>query len=94
MRVRLSRKAQGDVRRHIDWLVERSPNAAEKTGRAIFDALGLLAEYPFSGVSIGQNQRETTVRLGHYGFVLRYEIRPDQILVLRLFHGAEDRRRR
>ena len=91
MRVRLTRRANLDIRRQIDWLAERSPRSAAKAARAIFDAVGRLGHHPLSGRSIDSGGRETKMRFGRFGFIVRYEVRPGEVVVVHVFHGAQDR---
>ena len=91
MKVRLSRAAEADLKIQIDWLVERSPAAAEKAGQRLFDAIGLLAEFPRLGLAADGRIREKHVRFGRDGFVIRYQIRPGEIFVRRIYHSMQDR---
>lgn len=91
MRVRLTRQAHLDIRSQIDWLTERSPRSAEKAARAIFDAVGRLQSHPFSGRATANGEREAQVRFGQFGFVVRYEARRNEVIVVRVLHGAQDR---
>ncbi|MDO9587600.1 MAG: type II toxin-antitoxin system RelE/ParE family toxin [Brevundimonas sp.] len=91
MRVRLTSRANLDIRQQIDWLIERSPRSAEKAANAIFDAIGRLQSHPLSGRMIASGERETLVRFGQFGFVVRYEARRREVIVVRILHGAQDR---
>ncbi|WP_298747673.1 type II toxin-antitoxin system RelE/ParE family toxin [uncultured Brevundimonas sp.] len=91
MRVRLTSRANLDIRLQIDWLTERSPRSAERAARAIFDTIGRLKSYPLSGRVIASGEREAQVRFGQSGFVVRYEARRNEVVVVRIFHGAQDR---
>ncbi|MGV9005442.1 MAG: type II toxin-antitoxin system RelE/ParE family toxin [Brevundimonas sp.] len=91
MKVRLTRRANLDLRRQIDWLTDRSQRSAHKAIRAIFDAIGRLKSHPLSGRVIAGSERETQVRFGQSGFVVRYEVRQDEVVIIRVFHGAQNR---
>lgn len=91
MKVRLSRQAILDMRRQIDWLAERSPRSAASAARAIFALVGRLGRHPHSGQAIGSGEREARVRFGQFGFIIRYEVRRDEVVVVHVFHGAQDR---
>lgn len=91
MRVRLTSRANLDIRLQIDWLIERSPRSAEKAAHALFDAIHRLQGHPLSGQMIASGERETQVRFGQFGFVVRYEARRSEVIVVRVFHGAQDR---
>ena len=91
MRVRLTRRAQADLRAQIDWLTERSPAAAEKATARIFNALSLLADFPRSGHPTQDGVRDKPVKFGKFGFVIRYELLPTEVLVTAILHGRQDR---
>ena len=91
MKVRLTSRANLDLRLQIDWLTDRSPRSARKAVRAIFDAIGRLKSHPLSGRAIAGGERETQVRFGRSGFVVRYEVRQNEIVIIRVFHGAQNR---
>ncbi len=51
-----------------------------------------LREFPERGRRATQaNCREFTVRFGRDGYVVQYLVQPDVVIVLRIFHGLEDR---
>jgi plasmid stabilization system protein ParE len=91
LRVRLTRRANLDIRHQIDWLTARSPRSAGNAARAIFDAIGRLQSHPRSGHVVASGEREAQVRFGRFGFVLRYEARRNEVVVVRVFHGAQSR---
>ena len=91
MKVRLTSRANLDLRLQIDWLTDRSPRSARKAIRAIFDAISRLKSHPLSGRVIAGGERETQVRFGLFGFVVRYEVRRDEVVIVRVFHRAQDR---
>jgi len=91
LKVRLTSRANLDLRLQIDWLTDRSPRSARKAVRAIFDAIGRLKSHPRSGRAIAGGERETQVRFGQSGFVVRYQVRPNEIVITRVFHGAQNR---
>jgi plasmid stabilization system protein ParE len=35
--------------------------------------------------------RELAIRFGHYGYVVRYAVVGDRVIVARIFHGLEQR---
>lgn len=79
------------MRAQIDWLFDRSPTAAERAALNLFDAIDLLADFPRMGVTADGVIREKHVRFGRDGFVIRYRPESDAIVVLRIFHGRQDR---
>ena len=94
MKVRLTRRASLDIRGQIDWLAERSPGSARKAAGAIFDAIDRLKRHPLSGHLLISGEREVQVRFGQFGFVIRYQARRSDVVVVRVFHGAQNRQPR
>lgn len=91
MILRLSRQAQRDLEAQIDWLAEHSPKAARKALARILSVLDLLQDHPHLGVQTAQGWREKAVDFGRDGYVICYVVRAEDIFVLRVFHGRQDR---
>ena len=90
--VLVSQRAANDVSRLEDWLIERNPSAAIKVGRLLREAFSSLAELPERTAVIDAAQhRELVLRFGRGGYVIRYVIRPDAVVVTRVWHSLEDR---
>jgi plasmid stabilization system protein ParE len=91
MRVVLSRKANLDLLDQTEWLSEQSPAAARDLRARIEDALRLLAQFPHSGIDVGEGEREWIIRIGQSGLVAVYRIEADRVIIGRLFHTSQDR---
>lgn len=90
--IRLSRRAYGDLRRLRHWLEERNSDAADRAAAAILMALRRLEAFPFMGRELcGTRFRELSIRFGKRGYIARYAVDADQILVTRIWHGRERR---
>lgn len=87
MRVAFSREAVRDIASQRDWLEQRSPGAAAALDRNF----ALLMEHPLIAPAVSGVYRERFVDFGHFGLVIRYEVRTEVIRVVRVFHGAQDR---
>ena len=90
-RVVVNRRAEADIAHLIDWFAERSPPAAHNAVERIFGSIRGLAEFPESGPRVSRNIRELVVRFGRDGYVVRYRVDGDQVLVTRVFHGRQKR---
>jgi plasmid stabilization system protein ParE len=55
------------------------------------DAFAILAEFPGVGVAVRGGYRQHAVRFGKYGFVVRYRVTDDAILITRIWHGLQNR---
>ena len=85
--------AQDDVERLYNFIYPHSPDAAEKATRAILAAANRLLEFPEIG-RIRQSAkefREWYVQFGANGYIIRYRIMDKDIVILRVWNGAEDR---
>jgi len=93
MNLRWTSKALSDVARVRDFLRPVNPHAARRAVLQLFNDLELVARNPRIGeaVEVVQfNGREVRrVFIGDYE--LRYEVRPLEIIVLRVWHVREDR---
>lgn len=87
-------EAQQDVGRLFDFLVEVDPTAAERAIRLIQGGANRLQEHPEIGRPMGDDsgRRELFLTFGAGAYVLRYQIEGDAIVVIRVWHGREERR--
>ncbi len=90
LRLRLLRQADADLDALLGWLDSQNSAAAREAAHAIWVAIDQLLAFPLSAPKIG-DFREKTVRFGRDGFMIRYEIVDDLVLVRRIFHGRQDR---
>lgn len=91
MNIIWSAEAWADVGRIYAFLAEHDLDAADQTFGRLLNAPSQLLDFPRRGSrlnSVGEIEiRE--LRLGSY--IVRYGLRRDDVLVLRFFHGREDR---
>jgi plasmid stabilization system protein ParE len=66
------------------------PAAAQRLGRRLIELANSLAEFPHRGRDAGNGRREMTVVRP---YVLRYRVEGDDVLILRIRHGARDEMR-
>jgi plasmid stabilization system protein ParE len=90
-RVVIEPVALRDIEAQIDYLTERAPGAAEKAFDRLFGTIRALGEFPEIGPRVEHDHREMVVRFGHYGFIVRYRIAEDAVVIRRVFHGAQSR---
>lgn len=91
MKVRFTARAQAELLAQTDWLTERSPEAARRASRAIREKLSRLADFPLAAPAIDAVHRDAAVRFGRDGFFVRYRIVGEVLVVVRVFHGRQDR---
>jgi toxin ParE1/3/4 len=91
LKLSFSERARSHLIAIHTYIDERSPQAAKQIGARIRDAAELLRYFPEAGrQGRSSDTREWVVQGSPY--VIVYEIRqPDEIMVLGVFHGAQDR---
>jgi len=90
--VELSPGAVRDLVRLEAFLLMKSERAALAAAAAITAAVTSLAEFSDRGhPSKVAGRRELIVRYGRDGYVIRYRVTPERVLVARIFHGRERR---
>jgi plasmid stabilization system protein ParE len=90
--VRLVGSARDDVARLVAFLAERNPRAASEAAMAISHALLSLNEFAERGhPARREGFRELVVRYGRDGYVIRYRVLDQSVIVLRVYHGKQDR---
>ena len=87
-------EARADVQRLFDFLVEASPSNAAAALRIIRGGAARLLEHPRIGRRMDDEteRRELILPFGAGVYVLRYRIEGETIVILRVWHGREDRR--
>lgn len=90
--VRLSRRAYGDFLRLQQWLEGKDPTAAERAASAILAAIKRLESFPFMAPELpGTHFRELSIRFGRRGYIARYAVDEDRVLITRIWHSREQR---
>ena len=91
MRIVWSSAGWADIDRLHAFLAERDLDAADAVFDRLSSAPSALLEFPRRGTRVSRyDPREIReFRIGHY--LLRYELREEEIAVLRFFHAREDR---
>lgn len=90
-KVVVSPRADRDVDRLEDWLADKNPAAAAKIWPAMKAAFLSLADMPHRTRGLGEDTRELLVNFGRYGYVIRYQVTGQSVVVTRVFHGLEMR---
>lgn len=91
-RVELHAAADRDLDRLAAFLVPMSERAARTRSRKIREKLRALADAPFVGRQGPEpSMRELVMRFGKSTYVARYRVTDEAIIILRIWHGLEDR---
>jgi plasmid stabilization system protein ParE len=84
--------ARRDLIRLREFIEPHNPAAARRAAAILRKAANLLQEQPGIGRRIeGREDRELSVPFGQRGYLLRYRLHEDTIVILRIWHGLEDR---
>lgn len=87
-------RALEDIARLYDFLFEKNEEAATKAAQVILRGSSLLEESPRLGrpMADGTGRRELFIPFGAGFYVLRYFFTNDIVIVVRVWHGREDRK--
>ncbi len=98
MKLVFTRSAHQDLVRLRRFIAEHDPDAAARAAKRIKIVAQLLADQPLVGRPIytptGETRndiRELPLTFGSGGYILRYQVLPKQVRVLRIWHTREDR---
>jgi plasmid stabilization system protein ParE len=82
-----------DIERHYSFLEPIDSDIAKKAVQAILKAGESLKENPRRGSVVLQAKglRKLIVTFGKYGFVIHYVFVETEVLILRIYHGRENR---
>jgi plasmid stabilization system protein ParE len=90
--VEFSRRATADLIRLRAWLADKDADAADHAVQAIIDRIDRLERFPRLAPRVkGSELRDLQLRFGAYGYVARYGIVGDRVIISRIFHGREER---
>lgn len=86
-------EAEDDLHRLYDFIEPHSPKAAKRAVIALIAAAETLPDFPEKGApwSPDIRFRELFVPFGARGYVLRYRLFGDSIIIVRAWHTREER---
>jgi toxin ParE1/3/4 len=88
MRVRWTSDAADDLERICDYIAEDRPESARRVAQSVVERIGTLETFPRLGRS-GRVHGTREIAFPPLPFVAVYEVREDQIVILRILHGAQ-----
>ena len=85
--------ARDDIERLFGFLLEVNPPAADRVVRLIQSCARRLADHPEIGRPMDDDgeRRELYMSFGASAYVLRYRIEGQTIVIIRVWHGRENR---
>jgi toxin ParE1/3/4 len=87
-------RALKDIDRLYNFLFEKNEDAAAKAAQVILRGSSLLEESPRLGrpMADGTQRRELFIPFGAGFYVLRYFLANEVVVIVRVWHGREDRK--
>jgi plasmid stabilization system protein ParE len=91
--VNWSGAARADLDLQYQFLLEIDPEIATRAVRAIVESGGSLVQTPKRGTPIADTPglRKLFVSFGKYGYIIHYVILEEEVLILRVYHGRQNR---
>lgn len=84
--------ARRDLLRLREFIEPHNPDAARRSSEKIRKAAKMILKNPAIGIRIeGREDREYFSPFGKGGYILRYQIIGQTIVILKIWHGREDR---
>lgn len=87
MRVRWTMDAADDLERICDYIAESRPESARRVAQSVVERIGTLETFPHLGRP-GRVRGTREIAFPPLPFVAIYEVREEEIVVLRILHGA------
>jgi plasmid stabilization system protein ParE len=76
-----------------EFIEPHNPEAARSAAQALKKAAGLIVRYPGIGKRLeGRQDRELVVPFGQRGYIIRYRLDEDAVVILKIWHGLEARK--
>lgn len=89
MILQFTRSAQNDLERLRDFIAQNNPSAARRISQRLKNAITRLLDHPEMGVVV--EEVEEARDLVHGDYIVRYTLLENTVMILRIWHGKEDR---
>ncbi len=84
--------ARDDIARLRRFIEPDNPEAARRVAERLKKVTNLLLAYPGAGKRLeGRLDRELLVPFGKHGYIIRYRLDGETIVILRVWHALEDK---
>ncbi|MGZ8096642.1 MAG: type II toxin-antitoxin system RelE/ParE family toxin [Methylosarcina sp.] len=84
--------AREDLIRLRQFIEPHSREAARRAAQSLKKAASLITQHPGMGMRLeGRQDRELFVPFGRCGYVMRYRLDENAIVILKIWHGKEER---
>jgi len=89
-----STAARADLIRLRQFIEPYNPEAARNAAQTLKNAANLILQHSGIGKRLeGRQDRELFIPFGRRGYIIRYRIEENAIIVQKIWHGLEDRTR-
>ncbi len=88
MRVRWTTDAADHPERICDYIAESRPDSARRVAQSVVERIGTLKTFPHLGRP-GRVQGTREIPFPPLPLVAVYEVREEQVVVLRILHGVQ-----
>jgi toxin ParE1/3/4 len=88
MRVCWTTDAADDLERICDYIAEGRPESARRVAQSVVERIGTLTTFPRLGRS-GRVKGTREIAFPPLPFVAIYELHDEEVVVLRILHGAQ-----
>ena len=88
MRVRWTTDAADDLERICDYITQNRPESAQRVAQSVVERIGTLKTFPLLG-RLGRVHGTRELAFPPLPFLAIYEIRDEQVIVLRILHGSQ-----
>lgn len=89
MQLRFTRSSSRDLTRLRDFIARHDPRAAAKVSKRLGRTIRLLRDQPGLGQAVDELPDVRELVAGDY--VVRYTVRDECVVILRVWHGRENR---
>lgn len=89
MKLLFTHSAQRDLMRLRDFIAENDPQAARRISQRLVTSINRLADQPEMGIDVEELPGTQDLITGDY--IVRYALLEEDIYILRIWHGKEDR---
>lgn len=90
-KIHYSRRAEADLLRLESFIASENPRAAAAAIEQLLQRIEMLADFPLAGVHPAKSVRKLVLPYGKSGYVVRYRVTSDAVVITRIWHGKEDR---
>jgi len=90
-------QAVSDLARLREFIHLHNPDAARRAAKRIRDSAHRLLKFPFVGIPVQDidkpQLRDLFIPFGQAGYWMRYAVTDDEIIIIKIWHGRENRDR-